>query len=515
MASCNSKRGAFILAALAVVMAFCLAPRGSGQQQGDEQRRFLEVRRRQLELQAARKQAERTEKLSAQGLVPQTEVDRERNNVATAQLNYQQAVLALLDLQPRISVRSAVKTQSADGRKFVDLEIVNLTPTFDDSQFKLLNNFEGADPIPEQLRTRTVNDIFISLRDAGGPAAAGAGIARATSTTISVPYEVHVAQMKYGETRALKYQLLRDVDSVIVALTYRNQTTEIPVQLQHSANGSDVQISSSQLSQESDLGSQATYNLTFERPSVDVRSFQLKVINLPRQITYSFIDPQSQARLSQINFSPGVTQQTLGLRLFLPERADNQVPVDVPLEFWALALDEAAAARIEQGRAYTSAELGVAGSGKIRLVIIPRGVGKIETSAISLFSEIEIGQTVETKITVRNTGTRRLDNVRLSAECPPNWRVRVEPDLIAALGIGSEDEVALKIVTPPDAGVGDYEVRIRTESFADNRRVQSEDKIYRISVKARTNLLRVSALIGVVLILAGGVVFAGVKMTRR
>src|SRR6185436_2815225 len=113
---------------VAVTAASIAAAISSGQawaQQSDEQRRFLEVRRRQLELQATRKQYERTEKLAAQGLVSQNDIERDRNAVATAQLNYQQTVLALLDLQPRISVRSAVKTQGSDGRKFVRLVIAN------------------------------------------------------------------------------------------------------------------------------------------------------------------------------------------------------------------------------------------------------------------------------------------------------------------------------------------------------------------------------------------------------
>lgn len=480
-------------------------------QQEDEQRRFLEVRRRQLELQSARKQLERSQKLAAQGLVPQSETDRDRAAVETAQLNYQQALLSLLDMQPRISVRSAIKTQDREGRKFVRLVISNLTPTFDDSQFQLLNNFEGADPIPEALRTRNVTDIFVSLRDPGGET----GTQRLANATISLPYEIHIPEMKYDEEKKLDFQLLRDVDSVTVALTYRNQTREIPVQLEHAAGESEIQVSSSQFSQEADLGGQATYNLQLERPSVDVRAFQLLVVNLPHQISSSFIDLQSQARLSQINFPAGVTKQTLGLRLTLPERADEQVQVDKPLELWALVLDEAKASRFAAEQRYTAAQLAAAGSGRVKLVVIPRGVGKIEVAAASLLSEIETGQNVETRITVRNTGTRRLDNVKLSAEYPLNWRVEITPVIIPSVGINSEEIVSLKIVPPPDAGVGDYEVRLKTESFADNRRIQSEDKVYRVSVKAKTNLFSTLALVGGLILVVIGIVVFGVRLARR
>jgi hypothetical protein len=501
--------------ALAIAMLLVMTGESGKAQQGDEQRKFLELRRRQIELQAARKQYERSEKLAAQGLVPQTDIDRDRNNVATAQLNYQQAVLAVFELQPRISVRSATKTQTQDGRKFIRLVIANLTPAFDDSQFKLLNNFEGADPIPEQLRTRKINGVFVSLRDSGTSLGGEPNAPRVPNATIALPYETYIPQMEYGETKTLSYQLLRDVDTVIVALSYRNQTQEIPVQVERAAGDSVVQIASSQFSQEADLNGQVTYNLSLERPTVDVRSFHLKVVNLPRQIGYSFIDLESQARLSQINFPAGVSRQSLGLRLFLPERADELVKVDAPLQLWALALDESAVIPFGQDRPYTDGELSGANIGKVKLVIIPRGVGKIDVTANSLFSEVEAGHNVIASITVRNSGTRLLDNIRLSAEHPLNWRVELTPDILTTLEISREQEVRLSIQPPADVGVGDYEVRIKTGSFADNRRVQSEDKIYRVSVKAKTNLLGVGGLVGGLLVLMVGIVVVGVKITRR
>ena len=484
----------------------------TGTDQGDEQRRFLEVRRRQIDLQAARKQLDRSEKLASQGLVPQTEVERERNNVSLAQLNYQQAVLALLDLQPRISVKSAVKTRTVEGRQFVRLVIANLTPTFDDSQFRLLSDFEGADPIPESLRSRSVSDIFVALRDSGAFSNESGAVGVGAGATISLPYEAHIPRLSYGENRTLNFQLLRDVDAVTVALTYKNQTQEIPIQLQYASTNGEIQISSPQSSLEADLGSSATYELSFERPSVDVRSFRLSVANVPREISYSFIDLESQSRLSQIDFSPGVIRKSLGLKLFLPERAGDQVIIDRPIEFLALALDEASGSKAPLN---ALSHLETSGSGVIRLAIIPRGVGRIETVAPSLFSEIDRGQAVETSLTLRNNGTRRLDNIRVTAQCPGDWRSEITPDLIHSLESGSESIAAVKIIPPPDVSTGDYEIRIRTESFADNRRIQTDDKVYRISIKHRASLLSTGALVGGLLVIVLGVVVFGVKLTKR
>jgi hypothetical protein len=488
----------------------------------DEQRRFLEVRRRQIDLSSARTALQRMQELFKLGLIPRTDLDRAQTEVDTAQLNYQEAVLSLLSLQPRLTVKEAIKYQSKDGRKFIRLTVQNLTPTFDDSQFKMLSNFEGADPIPASLRTRDISDIFVSLRAAGEPASGPEATAR--GTTIALPYEVHLPELKYGASQTMEFQLLRDVNSVVIGSTYKGQNQETVIQLQQAETENVVTVTSMQISQEADLGSQATYDLKLERSSVDVRQFQLKAVNLPQQISYSFVDPTSQARLSQVNFPAGVTQQTLGLRLFLPERADEQalpdrmagqIRMDNPLEFWVLVMDAAQAPQFQQERTYSASEIGQSRAGKARLVIIPRGVGRIEVSAASLFSEIQTGEVVETNVTMRNPGTRRLDNIKLTTEYPLNWHVDVAPDIIPSLEINREAAVKLKIIPPQDVPVGDYEVRIKTESYAYNRRVPSEDKIYRVSVKAKTNIWGTAALVGGLLLIVVTIVVFGVKLTRR
>jgi len=479
----------------------------------DDQTRFIEVRRRQIDLSSQRATFESKQKLFEDGLISRSDLDQAQAALEKAQLSYQEAVLSLLSLQPRLSVKQAMKYQSRDGRKFVRLTVENLTPTFDDSQFKMLNNFEGADPIPESLRTRDVSDIFISLRAPGESASGNEAAAR--GTTIGIPYEVHIPELKYGESHTMEFQLLRDVNSVAVAASYKGQNLEMVVQLQQAETGNAVTMSSIQASQEADLGTEATFDLKLERSSVDVRRFQLKVVNLPRQISYSFIDPGSQARLSQVNFPAGVTQQNLNLRLFLPERADEQMPIDEPLEFWALAMTDAQAQQFQQEKIYTASEIEKSRAGTIHLVILPRGLGKIEVSAVSLYSEIQKGESVDTSIKIRNSGTRRLDNVRISAEPPLNWSVEVIPDLVPTLDINREVDVKLRMVPPTDVPVGDYEVRLKTESYAYNRQVPSEDKIYRVSVKAQANIWGTTALIGGLLVLVLGLVIFGVKLTRR
>ncbi|MCP4590660.1 MAG: hypothetical protein GY842_07945 [bacterium] len=496
-----------------MIMAFGLAvllAAASAAQEGSitqMNRRVLDVRRCQVELRAARADLERVQQLFAEGLTAQAELDRVRTSMETAQLRYQEAVLSLLSLQPRIAIDEAVKYRSADGRRFLRLTVSNMTPTFDDSQFRLLTDFEGAGTIPEELRTRDVKDIFISIKDTGGERTVPRG------TTIAIPYEQHIPVLAYGRSATITFQFLRDANNVLVAASYLGQTAEIAIQLQQEETGSAVNVTSTQISQEADLGSQISYALHLDRSSVDVRSFQLMTFNLPRQITYSFIDPENEARLSQLNFPAGVTEQDLNLRLFLPAQVDGQVVLDEPLEFWTVITEDRVT--IPEGETLTPDALQATGGGFLRLEVIPRGMGKIEVSAPSLFSEIRVGESVSSEITVKNTGTRRLDTVWLSAEAPLGWQATITPDVINSLEIKREETTRLTITPPPDVPIGDYEVRIKTESQAYNRQVPSEDKVYRLSVKPRPNVIGTSLIALALVALVLGAVAFGVKLTRR
>jgi hypothetical protein len=498
--------------AVGMVLPTALAAQSTALEEDSQLSGFLDVRRQQVALKAARSELERVEKLANDGLVSQVDVDRSRVTVEQAQLSYQQAVLALLNLRPHLAVREAVKYQEPDGRQFVKLVVANLTPSFDDSQFELLNNFEGTDPIPAALKTRDLQDIFVSL---GSSVQAGGASTGGNPTAIAIPYEQHIPNLAYGQSRALRYQLLRDVDNVVISTAYRGRREQIPVQLQAAETESVVTMTAAQISQEADLGSQVIYDLTLERSTVDVRNFRLHVFNLPQQISFSFLEPGTQARLSQIQFGSGVTRKTLQLRLFLPEQGGGEVRVDEPIHFLAVAALPETLSTFDDGATHSADEVAATKSGLSELAIIPRGVGRIEVSLPSLFSEIEAGGELVTSVAVKNAGTRRLDNVKVNVEAPLNWIVEIEPSLLPALAIGEEARIDLVIRTPESVSVGDYELRIKTESYANNRQIPTEDKLYRISVKGRTRIVGPAILVLLLLAVLFATLYIGVKLTRR
>ena len=98
-------------------------------------------------------------------------------------------------------------------------------------------------------------------------------------------------------------------------------------------------------------------------------------------------------------------------------------------------------------------------------------------------------------ITIRNVGSRRLDNIKISTDNPLHWSSIIEPDLIKSLEPEKEEIIRLAIIPPADAGVGAQEVKIKTEAMADNRLVETEDKTVRIQVGATTQILFTAVLI--------------------
>jgi uncharacterized membrane protein len=96
-----------------------------------------------------------------------------------------------------------------------------------------------------------------------------------------------------------------------------------------------------------------------------------------------------------------------------------------------------------------------------------------------------------------------------------NWRSEIRPDLIASLDQDKEEIVNIAFFPPEGASVGDFEPKIKTECIADNRRVESEDKIVRVHITAKANVLGITLLVILLVGLLVGIVIFGIRLTRR
>jgi len=465
--------------------------------------KLLALKKAQLRLEAVKGDFDRALKLKEEGLISEQDFAQKRTTYLQAQVGYQEALINFMGTEARISVSSAVKYQGKTGKKYVRVSL-----QYSSKELKELSklNIKAEDVFPLDF-LKEVKDVYISLKSEG--------------KIISNPYERRIASLPLETEKQVRFQLLKDVDNLDVFISYAGKNEETSVYLQKETSANIVTINSAQFSQEADLGSQATYDLSLEKFTGEANIFKLEVVNLPYQITYEFIDPSSQARLSQIKFTEGTTSMKLSLKLYLPKHVDKKVVIDKPIEFYILILDNEQSTKLNQlligktDSVLTPEEIGSIKAGHVKLELIPRGVGKIEVQALNLYHEIKVGEKIDMEVTVKNTGTRILNNIRIYTDLPLNWRSVIEPDLIPSLAQNKEGIVKISFIPPSNVGVGEHEPKIKAECIADNKKVESEDKIVRIHISTKTNILGVSLLILLLIGLLVGIVVFGIKLTRR
>src|SRR5512137_1775843 len=495
-----------LAAVLALVLAASAAAQavpGAVQSQESQSMKLLRLKSAQLSLELRKADFDRYLKLKEEGLASEADFAQRQTAYLQAQVDYQQALISFMGSEARISVASAVKFQDRSGKKFVRVSL-----RYSSKELKELANLKisAEDLFPLDFM-KEIKDVYVSLLSEG--------------KIISDPYEKSIASMPIETEREVTFQLLKDVENLDISVSYSGKTETTSVFLQKGVSANMVTVNSAQFSQEADLESTATYDLSLEKFSGEANVFKLEAVNLPTQITYEFSDPTTSARLSQIKFSEGITSLKLQLKLFLPKNPDERVVLDKPLEFFVLALDNDQTEKL-RGLEAAAGEAGLGAAavdglkaGYVKLELIPRGVPKVEVQAVNLYHEIKAGDIIAMDVTIRNTGTRKLNNVRVFCDLPLNWRVEIAPDLIATLEQNKDEVVKIRFLPPEDVSVGDYEPKIRTDALADNRRVESEDKIVRIHISSKTNVLGIGALVLLLVGLLVGIVVFGIKLTRR
>jgi len=468
----------------------------------DDQYRLLGMNRAQTEYETALREYERARDLRSRNLNSEADLERARNMMEGARVNYLQAALAIVFASPHVIIDRAVKFQRGD-RKFVR---VTLRSENQSAEGEKLNTIIDS-TLLRQLSPEEVPNVFVSLKDDSPNGGA----------IISQPYEARIPVLRFGQPVTLEFRLLKDVDVVTVTATYANQTQDRRVFLEKDASANVVTIQSAQVSQEGDLGTEVRYELQLERFTSDAGGVRLEVGGLPRDIRYEFRDPASGARLTSLRFPEGVTSQRLILALAIPARDAGRFSLDRAIPFWAFALDADAAGRFAQlsRDSLTAEEAQSLAAGKVRLELLPRGIGRLEVRAANLYHSIVRGDSVSMDVTLKNTGSRAVNNVRMTVDVPPEWRATVTPELVPVVAIDGEARAHVTLVPPADIGVGDYDARLKVDALSAERQVDTEDKTVRIHVDPPANVLGTISLVALLLALVGGVVVFGLKLTRR
>ncbi|NDV82500.1 hypothetical protein D0T87_10990 [Bacteroides sp. 51] len=451
--------------------------------QGDsEAALLLDLKKTRADYEVAKQKFENDTKLYNAKAISANDYDRSKNELLSREVDYQKLILKLISQQSYITVERAIKYQDKRGNRKVKITLKSAL----EGNEEYLNQFKDHfDVFTPEMRSGKIYNIYVSLVD------------NESKTIIGTPYEYRVSSIELGKLADADFELLKDAESLTVALNYNNRKDEKNIYLKKDGSMSVLDIASMQFSQETELNNKAVYDITLERFSTTDDVYRLEVKNLPRQISYEFMDGES--KVTQIRFAQGVNVKKLSLQVYLPDRDDSEVVIDQPLKFQVEALTA------------TNGEK----AGSEQLEIIPRGRGKIEVRANNLYHETTTGKEVAMDVTVRNGGSRRLDNIRVTTEKPLGWETVIEPALISSLDPEKEQVVKVSIIPPEGGGVGAQEVKIKTEATADNRKVDTEDKTVRIQVNAQTSIWGTLFLILLLVGFIGGVVWFGMKLSKR
>ncbi len=383
------------------------------------------------------------------------------------------------------------------GKKEVTLELVNRSESGKIPFAEEEEATGGSTGSPGEIR-----NVFVSLKHNG--------------VIIADPYEAVIERLEYNKPHKETFTLQQqEVNDVTVLLSYLGRTEEKNVYLVKVSPPGDVTINSVGFAQEGTLRSSVKYDLTLERLAEEERIFKLRVINLSDEFSFRFNDPQAGTRITQLKFTHAQFKRQLSLEISLPERMDLGL-LDVPQEFYAAVLTEEDDAKHAPGKlVLNDEELGKIAS-KVKLVLTPKGVGEIELVAQNLYFEIKTDEFVEMLVTLKNTGTRNLDDIRITADLPSNkWNADIQPDLITMLEREGEKEIKIIITPPSDVGVGASEVKIKAECEVDNEKVEALDKNVTIKIGSRTNIIGSAILIGALILLVVGIAVLTIRLSRR
>ncbi len=349
-----------------------------------------------------------------------------------------------------------------------------------------------------------MRSIYVSLKDENG-------------TIIAQPYDAVIDVLSYNQTASLEFQLQKDVDEVAVVLQYGDvQNDERKVYLQKESEQDIVDISSMQFSQEGDLGARVNYDLALNRLADNEKTFTLRVINLLDRLSFEFVDPASQSRISQVKFTQAQSRHNLSLGVYIPEELDINL-LDKAMVFYVAILDNVETEKYgPDNRLHLNAqELKELKGGKEQLQLIPRGVPEIQLTSTNLGYDIKTDERVEMKAKLKNTGTRDLSDIRIVVEPQTDWQEQISPEFVTSLKRQEEQEIQILLIPPIDVTPGDYEAKMNAECTVDNRKVEAMEKTIRIHIAAKTSLTGSALLVIGLVILIAGIAVLSIRLSRR
>jgi hypothetical protein len=464
------------------------------------------------EMESAKTDHEQTTRLFDEKVVAIDELNKTRQAHERAVLKYEQAKIDLERTRLEF-LKGATLMTVVDAKKYRGKEgevMVSITLRNDSDLAKARIAMEGDESISddELQALLKIDNVIVSLRDR-------------SYSIIGDPYQRILPKLEYATEATLEYKLLkRDAEDVAISVEYLETRKDYNVFLKKEALHDLPTIRSTQYAQQGQLGTKIRYDLELERLAKTEQSFSLIVLNLPTAFSFSFRDPKSGAQITQIKFTSDISKQNLDFEVSIPEKLQDSL-VDVNISFYILITRQAAMkdvfdlTRKHEGEDIPVEEIATLTGEKVNLILIPKGTPQLEMKVANLYKEAQLGESVELKYYIVNSGTLALSGVTPEIDLPIDWRSELEPRDIALIEPGEEKLVTASITPPEDMAVGEYTLVLKCTGHSGVDVQSADEKDFKLRIAPKTNvtgtLLLVAVLIGLVLAIA----IASVKISRR
>ncbi len=485
----------------------------------------LSLKTAQVTLEHAREAHDRYESgyknarmLFDKSIISQKELDEALSDYTQAQQQLKQAEIQLertklsfLDNATHITIMEAKKYYDTDGRRMLDLVLKNTSNlTQAESALGLSlseSNLDIGWQSPEQIKALlNIENIIVSIVG--------------DSTSIGKPYERIIPKLPFDKEEKLTFILLTDVQEAGVKLQYLDQDVVERIFLEKESLQEIPTVVASQFSQEGQLGTDINYRLDLEMLVTSDTSFSLLVTNLPPQINFSFVDSSSGARIISVRFTELVSKHDLAFRVSIPQKLEvSMIDKTIDFEVWIVTAKQAEvlnAFRQEYaGQKIPAEKLNQIKAGRVDLALTPKGTGRLEILINNLFEEIKPGQDVDIKADLHNDGTLTLFNIVPEISPPLSWKAEVLPKLVEKLSPDDKQSIQIHLSPGPDVGVGEYEAQIEAKGQSGSEVVEALEKRLKVRISAKTNITATLILVLGLVVLITGIVFMGVKLSRR
>jgi uncharacterized membrane protein len=296
---------------------------------------------------------------------------------------------------------------------------------------------------------------------------------------------------------------MRDMDEVVVCMRYDLQTVERrKVFLMPSNAESKIVLTPENFSVESNLGDKAVYRVALERYLIGASVVRLSIPDLSTQFQYDVYD--GPTRISDINFRENDFKKDLTLNVYLPARESADVTMDKPIEFTLVASEQ----MLIEGKPQSI-------EGRTKLLLIPRGMGRLEIKADNLFQESSGSNTIKIPIKPVNIGSRDIIDLELTIRGGTGWENTYSPMTITNLKPQEEGAFNVSLTPPNNVHPGEYDFKVTIKGLSNGQPVYADEKTFRIKINPRTNwiVIVLGTMLSVALI--GGAVYGALRIMKN